>query len=63
MEECSEWVELANTGTLVTYTTVRMQHPTLSPLPLPYGYGTHSCLRAPPWRPSSGRSAKPGSWT
>ncbi len=39
MEECSEWVELANTGTLLTYTMVREQHPTLSPLPLPYGYG------------------------
>jgi uncharacterized protein len=39
MEECSEWVELADTGTLVTYTTVRSQHPDLLPLPLPYGYG------------------------
>lgn len=38
-EECSEWVELGSAGILESYTIVRKQHPQLSPLPLPYGYG------------------------
>jgi uncharacterized protein len=38
-EACSEWVELASTGTLLTYTVVRRHHPQLSALPLPYAYG------------------------
>ena len=39
LEECTKWVELGNTGSLVSYTVVRRYHPTLAPLPLPYGYG------------------------
>ncbi len=38
-EECTEWVELGDAGTLVSFTIVREHHPQLSPLPLPFGYG------------------------
>ncbi len=38
-EECSEWVELADAGTLVTFTIMHKHEVELSPLPLPFGYG------------------------
>ena len=37
--ECAQWVELASSGTLESYTVVRKHHLQLSPLPLPFGYG------------------------
>ncbi len=45
-EECSEWVELAGTGELVTFTIVRKHLPELSPLSLPFGYGIIKLDRA-----------------
>ncbi len=38
-EECAEWVELGDAGTLQSFTVVKQHHPQLSPLPLPFGYG------------------------
>jgi len=35
----TEWVELGNTGTLLTYTIVRYKEPLIQPMEPPYAYG------------------------
>jgi uncharacterized OB-fold protein len=38
-KQCREWVELGDTGTLLTYTVVRYSEPLIQPREPPYAYG------------------------
>ena len=38
-KQCFEWVELSDTGTLLTYTIVRYSEPLIQPREPPYAYG------------------------